>query len=310
MLQATEGFVEYITLERGLASNTIASYERDILKYYNFIYDFKKIKTWLDVERADILDFLAYVKTNDYAIRSLARYISAIKLFHQFLCGENITATDPTLYIENPKLAHSLPKSWSMELVERLLTSCNGNTHYDLRDLAIIETLYSTGMRVSELVTLNVDNVSLASAVIRCMGKGSKERFVPFGKMAHKALSAYLTSGRPQFSKNKRVNKSLFLNHHGNRLTRQGIWKILKKRGRDSGIDQEITPHLLRHSFATHLLINGADLRIVQELLGHACISTTQIYTHVSNEHLQVIHDKFHPRQFFNGSNEDKKKLN
>ncbi|KPC99385.1 Tyrosine recombinase XerD [Geobacillus sp. BCO2] len=223
--------------------------------------------------------------------------MASIRSFHQFLLREKIAAQDPTVHIETPQFERTLPKVLSVEEVEALLAAPQVSTPFGLRDKAMLELLYATGMRVSELVQLNLSDVHLTMGFVRCYGKGRKERIVPIGRMAIEALAHYLEHGRPQLvNPRRRATEALFLNHYGQRLTRQGFWKILKRLAKEAGIEKELTPHTLRHSFATHLLENGADLRAVQELLGHADISTTQMYTHVTKTRLKDVYKQYHPR--------------
>jgi integrase/recombinase XerD len=211
------------------------------------------------------------------------------------LFREKVSLQDPSVHIETPKTERKLPKVLSPQEVEALLETPASNDPFSQRDKAMLELLYATGIRVSELVQLNISDIHLNMGFIRCMGKGSKERIIPLGKMAQSAIERYINSGRSEMLKGKKT-EALFLNHHGNRLSRQGFWKILKQLAKKAKIEKDLTPHTLRHSFATHLLENGADLRAVQEMLGHADISTTQIYTHVTKTRLKDVYSAFHPR--------------
>lgn len=222
--------------------------------------------------------------------------MASVRAFHQFLLREKAADHDPTVHIESPQLERKLPKVLSLEEVETLLNAPRLDNHFGLRDKAMLELLYATGIRVSELIGLNVGDVHLSMGFVRCIGKGNKERIIPLGRTAAKAIDSYLNNGRKKFMSKKSSEEALFLNHHGKRLTRQGFWKILKRLTKEAGIEKELTPHTLRHSFATHLLENGADLRAVQEMLGHADISTTQIYTHVTKTRLKDVYSQFHPR--------------
>lgn len=289
-------FLHYLMIEKGLAENSIISYKRDLKSYIKFLIEEKNLANWNDVTRLQIVQFLAFLKDQKKSTKTLARHTASIRSFHQFLQKEKISKTDPSSHIESPKLEKSLPKALSMEEVDRFLDSCKENTPYDIRDKAIIELLYATGMRVSELIDLNNESLYLEMQFVRCIGKGNKERIVPVGGAALDALQRYFQLGRPKLSNPKKRSDSLFLNHRGQKLTRQGLWKIIKARTKEAGISKNITPHTMRHSFATHLLMNGADLRSVQEMLGHADISTTQIYTHVTNVRMKDVHRQFHPR--------------
>jgi integrase/recombinase XerD len=290
-------FLHYLTVERNLAHNTIISYERDLKKYAHYLRQVEQLGAWGEVERLHILHFLKFLSEQGQSARTIARHLASIRSFHQFLLREKIVSQDPTVHIETPQFERTLPKVLSVEEVEALLSAPQTNTPFGLRDKAMLELLYATGMRVSELVQLNLADVHLTMGFVRCYGKGRKERIVPIGRMAIEALVRYLEHGRPQLvNPRKRATEALFLNHYGQRLTRQGFWKILKRLAKEAGIEKELTPHTLRHSFATHLLENGADLRAVQELLGHADISTTQMYTHVTKTRLKDVYKQYHPR--------------
>ncbi|PLS15396.1 site-specific tyrosine recombinase XerD [Bacillus sp. M6-12] len=289
-------FIHFLTVEKGLAKNTLVSYERDLRSYLLYLNNVEKILDWNECRRTHIIHFLAHLKDQGKSAKTLARHIASVRSFHQFLIREKAADQDPSVHIDSPKLEKSLPKALSQAEVEALLDSPRENTHYGKRDKAMLELMYATGMRVSELISLDVSDVHAAMGFVRCVGKGNKERIIPIGQTALNAVEDYLTKGRPHFANRKTKTESLFLNHLGNRLTRQGFWKILKKLAKEASIDKELTPHTLRHSFATHLLMNGADLRAVQEMLGHADISTTQIYTHVTNVRIKDVYSKFHPR--------------
>jgi len=288
-------FIHFLTIEKGLAKNTIVSYERDLKSYWQYLKNIEQINEWNDSRRVNIMHFLAQLKDQGKSSKTVARHIASIRSFHQFLLREKVTNQDPTVHIETPQPERSLPKVLSMEEVEALLEAPKVMDHFGLRDKAMLELLYATGMRVSEIIQLDISDVHAAMGFVRCVGKGNKERIIPIGQTALTAIEAYLQKGRGKLASRNRTN-SLFLNHHGNRLTRQGFWKILKKLTKEANIEKEITPHTLRHSFATHLLMNGADLRAVQEMLGHADISTTQIYTHITNVRIKDVYSKFHPR--------------
>lgn len=288
-------FIHYLIVEKGLAKNTIISYERDIQSYLQYL---KTVETVTDlnlVQRPQVIHFLAHLKDQGKASKTLARHIASIRAFHQFLFREKVVERDPTVHIESPQKERSLPKVLNLQEVEKLLESPKTNDHYGLRDKAMLELLYATGIRVSELIGLDMGDIHLTMGFVRCMGKGSKERIIPIGRTATAAIQQFLDNGRHHFV-NKQRDDALFLNHRGKRLTRQGFWKILKRLSKEAGITKELTPHTLRHSFATHLLENGADLRAVQEMLGHADISTTQIYTHVTKTRLKDVYSQFHPR--------------
>ncbi|XJZ26110.1 site-specific tyrosine recombinase XerD [Bacillota bacterium Lsc_1132] len=289
-------FIHYVMVEKGLAKNTIAAYERDLKSYTHYLKNVEKIDSLNEAQRAHIVHFLGFLKEQGKSSKTLARHVASIRAFHQFLIRDKATDHDPSVHIETPQLERSLPKVLNQQEVETLLDAPKQNNHYGLRDKAMLEILYATGMRVSELIGLNLGDAHLTMGFVRCIGKGNKERIIPIGKTAANALQQYLDSGRSRLVSKKHRENALFLNHHGQRLTRQGFWKILKKLANEAGIEKELTPHTLRHSFATHLLENGADLRAVQEMLGHVDISTTQIYTHVTKTRLKDVYSKFHPR--------------
>lgn len=289
-----EDYLHFLQIERGLAENTLQSYARDLQHYVDYIEKEKEKKNWNAVKRQDILNFLYLLKDNGKSTATISRHISSIRSFHQFLIRDQIVSQDASLHLEKPKKDRTLPDILSMEEVDQLL-EMNTASPLDLRTKAMFELLYATGLRVTEMTTLKTEDLHLMMGFVQCFGKGSKERIVPLGDTAKQALEDYLQHGRPQLVK-KQATSTLFVNQHGRPLTRQGFWKILKKAALEAGIRKNITPHTLRHSFATHLLENGADLRIVQEMLGHEDISTTQIYTHVTKARLKDMYKAYHPR--------------
>lgn len=289
-------FLHYLVVEKGLSSNTIQSYKRDLTGYLLFLQKKLQITNMNDVTRGHIMQFLGSLRNGGKSSRTIARHIASIRSFHHFLILDHIVDHDPTVHIETPQSELKLPKVLNTEEVDTLLNAPDLTTPLGLRDKAMMELMYATGMRVSELINLKINDLHLSLGFVRCIGKGSKERIIPIGKMATVAMNEYLEKSRPKLLNKKTKTDFLFLNHHGDQLSRQGFWKILKQLAIKAGISKELTPHTLRHSFATHLLENGADLRSVQELLGHADISTTQIYTHVTKTRLKDVYKQFHPR--------------
>ncbi len=296
-------FLEYLRVERGLAANTLESYGRDLRQFAAYVEAHAPARAVGQssdgeasaVERATIVAYLLDLESSGKATATIARRLAALRAFYQFLVRERHVRRDPTADLASPRLKRRLPRVLSVAEVERILAQPDGATAAGLRDRAMLELLYATGIRVSELTSLNTPDVDLDGALVRCIGKGNKERIIPMGGAAVEALAAYMAHGRRRFVR-AQSGRSLFLNHHGQRLTRQGFWKIVKKYAQMAHITKAITPHTLRHSFATHLLENGADLRSVQEMLGHADISTTQIYTHVTRRRLHEVYAKSHPR--------------
>jgi integrase/recombinase XerD len=294
MDQYLDQFLSYLVVEKGLSTNTLDAYGRDLSRYLDFLSQ-RKISMPEAIRSTDILQFLTLLKNQGLAPRSRARSLVSVRSFHRFLHGEGFCQQNPASRIEAPRNLPSLPKTISHDEVERLLSAPLGDEPFALRDRAMLEVLYATGLRVSELVGLKVSQLHLDAGFLSAFGKGSKQRIVPLGEVAVEALQAYLAFGRGLLLKEQRT-EFVFLNRFGRGLTRQGFWKIIKRRALEAGIIKNITPHTLRHSFATHLLDNGADLRAVQTMLGHADIATTQIYTHVTRERLRKVHEKHHPR--------------
>ncbi|MGY4690194.1 site-specific tyrosine recombinase XerD [Salibacterium sp. K-3] len=287
-------FIHYCQVEKGLADNTLRSYERDIGRYIEFLQD-NNITEVQSIERSWIVSFLYQLKENGRSSSTIARTISSIRAFHQFLLRDQRTVKDPSELIEIPKNEKKLPDVLSAKEIESLLTAAAGTTSFAKRNKAMLELMYATGLRVSELCSLKTGDIHLQMGFVHCLGKGNKERIIPLGKAAADAVEEYVQKARPTLMKKKR-HEVLFVNHHGSQLSRQGFWKILKTAAAEAGIQKSLTPHTLRHSFATHLLENGADLRAVQEMLGHADISATQIYTHVSSHKLKDVYLHYHPR--------------
>jgi integrase/recombinase XerD len=286
-------FLEYIRVEKGLAANTVLSYKRDLLGFAEYV---GKTGNDLDsITREDIRDYLAHLYARGLIARSVARHLASLRTFFDFLTESRGLKADPTAQVEAPHVGHSLPRYLTPQEVDQLLQQPEPGTPEGLRDKAMLEVLYATGLRVSELVNLEWRDFEVNLGIVRCRGKGNKERLVPVGKSALRALKAYVEDGRPALAKHPDTTH-LFLNRRGKRLTRVGFWKILARYGRAAGIATHITPHLVRHSFATHLLERGADLRSIQLMLGHSDISTTQVYTHVLKERLKQVYHAHHPR--------------
>ncbi len=288
-------FLAYLKVERGLADNTVSAYEVDLNQFFAYLEDEAGIGSPLVVEGPILSSYLYFLKGKGFAPATVARKTASLKAFYHFLTSENIIAQNPARLLPSPRQRQLLPDVLSEEEVEDLLRQPRGVSPPALRDRAMLETLYATGLRASELVGLDRSDLNLNLGYVRCWGKGAKERIVPLGRKAIQAAVSYLRSGRPQMLSSYGT-EAFFLNIRGRRITRQALWQILKKYAREAKINKNISPHTLRHSFATHLLDNGADLRIVQELLGHVSIATTQIYTHVSNQRLHQVYERFHPR--------------
>ncbi|MBM3246700.1 MAG: site-specific tyrosine recombinase XerD [Candidatus Omnitrophica bacterium] len=294
MKEFIDGFLNYLSVERGLAGNTIISYKRDLNYYIDFLNS-RSIDALSKANKNDVVNFMLFQKDKGLAANSIARRLAAVKVFHRFLVRERILKADPTSLIDSPKLWKKIPETLSANEVDILLNQPNIREKLGARDKAILETLYATGMRVSEAVNLRLDNVNLDIGFLRCIGKGNKERVVPIGKKAVASIKRYLESSRLQLLRNKE-SEFLFVSRFGKKISRQSFWKLIKKYARSARIKKPIRPHILRHSFATHLLERGADIRSVQEMLGHSNISTTQIYTHINKDRLKTIHKMFHPR--------------
>lgn len=291
---ALEDYFHYLQIERGLSQNTLQSYRRDLRQYKRFLKHEKKVSSWQSIDRSTITEFLLTLKEKGKSASTIARMISALRLFHQFLIREQIVNHDPSLHIETPKQARLLPQVLTANEIDILLDIKVENP-LDSRNKAMLELMYATGLRVTELVELQVSDLHLSMGFVRCFGKGRKERIIPLGEFAIQALDDYVSDAR-EIVVNKETTETLFVNQHGKPITRQGFWKIIKEIAEEKGLKKPISPHMLRHSFATHLLENGADLRSVQEMLGHADISTTQIYTHITKTRLKDMYEQFHPR--------------
>jgi len=295
MKDIVEEFLNYLVVERGLSDNTISAYRSDLYKYTDFLESNKKRLHLNDVTRNDVRDYMIYQKDKALSSNSISRRLVAIKVLHRFLLRERYVKEDITSVLDSPKLWKHLPETLSLGEIEDMIKKPNTRDRIGLRDKAALELMYAAGLRVSELVNLEIDNVNLEAGFLRCVGKGSKERIVPIGGQAQSAIRRYIDRSRVSMKRPQSPN-ALFLSRLGKKISRQSFWKMIKKYAKSAGINKDITPHTLRHSFATHLLERGADLRVVQEMLGHADISTTQIYTHIDKERLKSIHHKFHPR--------------
>ena len=294
--EAILDYLHFLQVERQLSTNTLSSYRRDLESYIEHLHKELALTSLREVERTHILLHLGALRNQGIAARTIARHISSIRSFHQFLLREKLTDTDPTIHLEMPQIEQKLPKVLSIEEIDMLVGAPDRQKPQGIRDVAMLELLYGTGMRISELIGLNLEDVHVTMGFVRVFGKGGKERIVPLGKSAVRAIDAYLQNARAKLQGTYPKTEAFFINQRGKRLTRQGCWKLLKEHAVKADIKKEITPHTLRHSFATHLIENGADLRAVQEMLGHADISTTQIYTHISKTRLSEVYKQFHPR--------------
>ena len=289
-----EEFLNYLSVERGLSKNTISSYRTDLVHFIAAM-EARGVKDIDGVKRDDITRYLLALKEKGLSSNSISRALVAVKMFYRFLVQERFIKDDVAGVLESPKLMRPLPNVLGMAEVDKLLGAPDVRDWMGIRDKAALELMYATGMRVSELVNLTTDGLNLDIGFIKCKGKGDKERIVPIGKKAKEAIVRYMEKVRPKLLKNKQ-DSHLFLSRLGKKVSRQSFWKMIKRCARIARIKREIAPHTLRHSFATHLLERGADLRVVQELLGHSDISTTQVYTHINKERLKSIHRQFHPR--------------
>ncbi|MBU4208720.1 MAG: site-specific tyrosine recombinase XerD [Proteobacteria bacterium] len=288
-------YINYLLVEKGLSKKTIESYSSDLTRYLKFLKTIK-IRTISNADTTAILKHLISLRNAGLGARSRARHLVTLRGFYRFLVEEKVIENNPTRIVDLPKSGLRLPDVLSFEEVKRLIDTPDINKPTGARDAAMIELLYAAGLRVSELVNLRIQDVNLEACFVRVFGKGSKERVVPIGLYAKEKIDYYIKTFRPKLLKNI-ASPYLFVARAGKPMTRQGFWKLIKKYGQLAGITRKIKPHSLRHSFASHLLEGGADLRSVQIMLGHVDISTTQIYTHVAREHLKKIHEKFHPRK-------------
>ena len=293
MKKDIDWFLHYLAVERGLSVNTLSSYRCDLVSFGKFLQE-NKAKDFPKVEKNDIFEYLVHLQELQRTPATIARQLAAIKAFYRFRVFEGLQEVNPAQDLDPPKLGRRLPRVLTKKEVERLLEAPDLTKPDGVRDKAMLEVLYGTGLRVSELISLNLEDISCSSGYVRCTGKGDKERIVPLGSIGVFFVEKYIFHSRVLFIKHS--IDAVFLNQRGERLTRQGCWKIIRKYVQASGIGGQVTPHTLRHTFATHLLQNGADLRSVQEMLGHSDISTTQIYTHLTPGKLREIYDATHPR--------------
>jgi len=291
-------FLDFLSAEKGASNNTIAAYRNDLEQLVEYLKAHGDGSRWEKVNRMLIQDFILDLKQRKYAETTVARKVAAIRSFFSFLSAEGILADNPTEGLASPRVGKMLPKAITPNEVDELLEQpCKRSTPEARRDRAMLELMYATGMRVTELVSLDLENISVdgKNPFVRCTGKGAKERLIPIHEQAAEAVAEYLTEARPLLVRNKN-EKALFVNRRGERLTRQGFWLILKGYAKAANLRDDVTPHTLRHSFATHMLRGGMPLRHVQEMLGHANISTTQVYTHLATEHMREAYEKAHPR--------------
>ena len=300
MREEINSFLNYLAVEKGFSENTLAAYQNDLHQLASFAEEEATkqgfMPSWADLGRQGILSYLLNLKERNYAATTVARKVAAAKSFFGFMLAEGIIKANPTENLSSPTVGKSLPKPISISQVRQLLDQpARLSTPEAKRDQAMLQLLYASGMRISELVSLNLGDVDIEGGYVRCFGKGHKERVIPIHEQSALAVKEYAENTRPQLLRNKNET-ALFLNPRGDRLTRQGFWQKMKEYAKSANLDTKISPHTLRHSFATHMLSGGADLRAVQELLGHANISTTQVYTHLTSEHVRRTYEKSHPR--------------
>ena len=289
-----DDFIAYLKVERRLAQNTVSAYSKDLSKFTEFLAD-QGITSFGEVKTQDVTGFMSELRSKGLKERSVARFLAALRSFFRFLIEEEMIKTNPLALVDSPRAGAPLPKIVSPENVDRLMAAPDKNSDKGLRDAAMLELLYASGLRVSELVNLKVDDLHLTDGYVRVLGKGDKERLVPIGESAKRSLQQYMSEVRSSLLGAYR-SRFMFISRKGNPLTRQGFWKMIKQYALKAGLTGSISPHTLRHSFATHMLANGADLRAVQAMLGHADISTTQIYTHLEIPRLKKVIMDYHPR--------------
>ena len=291
-----EDYLTMLRVEKNLSTNSITSYKTDLKRYINFLFNKESIQDLNSIRQIHIRNFIRYLNDQNLSSASINRSFSSIRSYHKYLSGEEKISHNPTQLLDPPKISKKLPKVLSIQDVDVIINSVKLEESMGYRDKAILETLYSAGLRVSELCALEMNNILFDSAMLRVVGKGNKERYVPLGSKAIKLINDYCKYIRSLLINKKKTDGNVFLSKNGKKLTRMTIFNIMKKWTQISGINKDISPHTFRHSFATHLLEGGADLRAVQEMLGHSDISTTQIYTHLDNEYLKEVHRTFHPR--------------
>lgn len=300
MKEAIDRFIKYLRVEKGFSDNTVLAYKNDLSQLASFVETEAtkqgKDPSWADLNRQEMLSYLLSLQEKRYAETTRARKVAAARSFFKFLVSENIIKEDPTQNMESLNVGRSLPRPISESQARLLLAQpAKKSTPEGKRDSAMLELLYASGMRVSELVSLDLEHINTADSEVRCFGKGNKERLIPIAPSTALTVAEYIKEARPRLVR-RDTEKALFLNRRGDRLTRQGFWQILKEYAKEAGLEAQVTPHTLRHSFATHMLNRGSDLRTVQELLGHANISTTQVYTHLTTEHVRRAYEQSHPR--------------
>ncbi len=295
-------FLNHLRLEKALSENTISNYSYDIKYFIDYLTDERKIRDIKDVDEETVEKYVYFLRNQKnkngdyYSVKSINRYISTLKSFFKFLLSERIISKNPSEIIESPKTARNLPQVLSVGEIDSIFAKTDNSDVLGLRDRAIMEIMYASGLRVSEVTNLAISNILPGEGILRIFGKGSKERIVPIGSSALQYLGKYIEKSRP-YLKKPYSDDTVFLNHRGRKMSRMAVWNIISKYAKSAGIKKPIHPHTLRHSFATHLLEGGADIRIIQEMLGHSDISTTQIYTHVDREYLIEVHKTYHPRK-------------
>ena len=290
--ETVQRYLDFLAIEHGVSRNTVSSYSRDLNKLSLFLE--KENLSWESIADDDLSKFISNLSESGLSVRSIARIISTLKSFYRFLVSDGYIKRNPSANLCSPKIGFTLPKVLTKHEIKLLLEQPSKDTKQGIRDKAILELLYASGLRISELISLGLNDLNFDEGYLICKGKGNKERVVPFSSKAATATLNYIKKVRPKISSNH--NETLFLTHRGNAFTRQGAWKVIKGYAIRAGLKDNISPHILRHTFATHLLEGGADLRSVQLMLGHSQIVTTQIYTHVSKRHVREIYDKYHPR--------------